>query len=206
MRRYSFNVPQFFSSGPILFTSCNKNPTIKTTGVKIKYPAIGDYSPNEKCEWTINAGKVNLSFSSMDLDRGLYDFVAIEFGQAIVKWGKDEYEKKPDKYWIVEGIITIKFESDRSSQHTGFLLNIDTMQLQIVQLQNPTQSSTNTGSNCAGNKCPASAAIDGDLATMSVTRHGSAEWWQVEMMKTTLIDHIMIHPSGWAMSVGFYNK
>ena len=78
----------------------------------------------------------------------------------------------------------------------------------MVQLQNPTQSTTVTTNNCAGNKCPASAAIDGDLTTVSVTGKWrvNGEWWQVEMMKTTLIDHIMIHPSGWAMSVGFYNK
>ena len=84
--------------------------------------------------------------------------------------------------------------------------NVPTIIIEMVQLQNPTQSSTLTDYGCAGNKCRPSAAIDGDLATGSVTNKGNAEWWQVEMKKTTLIDHIMIHASDWAMGKGFYNR
>ena len=78
--------------------------------------------------------------------------------------------------------------------------------IEMVQLRNPTQSSTVTEHGCRGNKCPASAAIDGDYNTGSVTDPGSAEWWQVEMMKTVLIDHIMIHTSDYAMGQGYFDR
>ena len=77
----------------------------------------------------------------------------------------------------------------------------------MVQLQNPTQSSTEAMGNCAGNKCLASAAIDRDYDTVSVTvNYGNANWWQAEIMKTTQIDHVMIRTSDWAMGEGFFDR
>ena len=84
--------------------------------------------------------------------------------------------------------------------------NVSTIIIEMVQLENPAQSSTETRYTCEGNICPPSAAIDGDLATRSVTYYGNDVWWQVEMLKTTLIDHILIHASDYAMGKGYYNK
>ena len=60
---------------------------------------------------------------------------------------------------------------------------------------------------CTGNKCPASAAIDGNQDTLSVTmQDGEGEWWQADLTKATKFDHIMIHTSEWAFGKEFFNK
>ena len=77
----------------------------------------------------------------------------------------------------------------------------------MVQLQNPTQSSTNTKNDCAGNKCPASAAIDGDYDTQATTSDNKGdEWWQAEILKTARIDHIMIHTNYYAWVNGYFDR
>ena len=43
--------------------------------------------------------------------------------------------------------------------------------LETIKLQNAKQSSTETKDLCNGKKCPASAAIDGDVDTVSVTKY-----------------------------------
>ena len=79
----------------------------------------------------------------------------------------------------------------------------------MMQLQNASQSSTEWGYNCRGNKCPASAAIDGDYDTNSVTKpcnYDGCAWWQAAMTTTTRIDHIMLHIPYFAIGWGYFDR
>ena len=79
--------------------------------------------------------------------------------------------------------------------------------MEKIELKNPSQSSTQTGYNCKPDKCPASAAIDGNPDTNSVTlKPGEIRWWQAELTKATEFDHIMIHTDEWAFGEEFFNK
>ena len=76
----------------------------------------------------------------------------------------------------------------------------------MMQLQNPSQSSTQTGGICEGGKCPPSAAIDGDLNTQSVTYEGNDVWWSAEIILTTRIDHINIRTTDYAFGEGYFDR
>ena len=75
-----------------------------------------------------------------------------------------------------------------------------------MKLKNAQQSTTETDYSCTGNKCPAGAAIDGDLATHAVTVYGSDQWWKCEIDKTIRIDYITLRLNGLAITDGQYNR
>ena len=58
------------------------------TDSNLKYPATGKYQPYEDCEWTVNAGKMALSFASMDMDvcGGWCDWVEYSSIHFMQKW------------------------------------------------------------------------------------------------------------------------
>ena len=77
---------------------------------------------------------------------------------------------------------------------------------EMMQLQNPSQSSTETRGGCSGGICPPSAAIDGDLNTRSVTYGVNDDWWSAEMIKITRIDHINIRTTDYAFGEGYFDR
>ena len=79
--------------------------------------------------------------------------------------------------------------------------------IEKLQLQNPSQSTTQEGYNCKGNKCPASAAIDGNPDTGSITLNtGEIRHWQAELSTNTQFDFIMIRTGDGAFDLGYFNK
>ena len=75
-----------------------------------------------------------------------------------------------------------------------------------MQLQTPTQSTTETLHSCATATCSASSAIDGDFGTYSITTHEKDPWWQAEFLKSVRIDHIMIYTQAWALEENFFDR
>ena len=71
---------------------------------------------------------------------------------------------------------------------------------------NPTQSTTYTTDSCAGNVCIANKAIDGDLATQSVTRESQLESWSAELEELSSITKILVYANSWALGAGKYSR
>ena len=76
----------------------------------------------------------------------------------------------------------------------------------FVALRNAAQSSTWFRKKCAGNKCKADSAIDGDISTGSVTQGSSFEWWSAELTNVTRIERILINANMYAFESGFYGR
>ena len=88
------------------------------------------YKPNENCEWTVNAGKVALSFASMDMEMckdQWCDWVEIrkKDGSWSQKWDEEQNQADSGKTWTLDGPIVISFHSDPGVHGNGFELNID---------------------------------------------------------------------------------
>jgi hypothetical protein len=77
-------------------------------------------------------------------------------------------------------------------------------------LRNAKQSSEMKSYNCAPDKCPASAAIDGDMNTTAVTlgswSGGLWDWWSAELTQTATIDKIRIYTTKYAFNDGKFNR
>ena len=70
---------------------------------------------------------------------------------------------------------------------------------------NPQQSRTHNRNNCAGNKCVASKAIDGDWKTGSLTTVGGVgTWWKAELEKTIKITNMLIYAGEYYFDQGYY--
>ena len=61
-----------------------------------------------------------------------------------------------------------------------------------IPLTNAAQSSTYLLWGCAGNKCVAAKAIDGDYRTRSLTNEEANSWWHTEFKHTVTIERILI--------------
>ena len=60
--------------------------------------------------------------------------------------------------------------------------------------------------SCAPDKCPASAAIDGDMNTKSVTLEQQWVWWSAELTRTVIINEIHITTTKYAFESGKFNR
>ena len=118
----------------LVYSECNGDPTITKPGTEIKYPLNGKYGNNERCKWTVDAGKVEVKFHKFNLERGSnrngqpYDFVEIRHrydecrcGLRLGLWSHGE-----GKGWksLINGKFTIHFSSDYSKRYEGFHMKI----------------------------------------------------------------------------------
>ena len=75
-----------------------------------------------------------------------------------------------------------------------------------IPLKNAEQSTTYTTDGCAGNLCTANKAIDGNLATQSVTRESQLESWSAELEELSSITKILVYANSYALGAGKYSR
>ena len=80
----------------------------------------------------------------------------------------------------------------------------DYLYLEFFTLHDAEQSSTYNRYSCRNNKCIADKAIDNDITTKSLTKHGGM--WNAKISKVIKIDSILIFVTKYGFDQGYYSE
>ena len=78
--------------------------------------------------------------------------------------------------------------------------------LGVIPLNNAKQSNEYRQYNCAPDKCPASAAVDGNIRTESVSTNSNWEWWSIGFPQPVILYQIYVYTNLYAFSKGSFNR